>query len=61
LVPQTFVMPLADFAKIAPTFNSGTLKTIRLLFDKTVAATVVVSDIGWSQKIDPAFLAAPLP
>ncbi|MEO8624056.1 MAG: MFS transporter [bacterium] len=61
LVPQTFVMPLADFAKIAPTFNSGTLKTIRLVFDKTAAATVVVSDIGWSQKIDPAFLAAPLP
>jgi dienelactone hydrolase len=61
LVPQTFVMPLADFAKIAPEFNAGTLRTIRLLFDKTVAATVVVSDIGWSQKIDPAFVAAPLP
>ena len=61
LVPQTFVMPLADFAKVAPEFNAGTLKVIRLLFDKTVAATVVVSDIGLSTHIDPAFLASPLP
>ncbi|MDB4915303.1 MAG: hypothetical protein JWM95_2947 [Gemmatimonadetes bacterium] len=61
LVPQTFVMPLADFAKASPAFDAGRLKTIRLLFDKTVAATVVVSDIGISTKIDPAFLASPLP
>jgi dienelactone hydrolase len=61
LVPQTFVMPLADFAKIAPMFDAGTLRTIRLLFDKTIAATVVVSDLGLSTKIDPAFLASPLP
>ncbi|MEO8337760.1 MAG: hypothetical protein ABI664_22480, partial [bacterium] len=61
LVPQTYVLPLADFAKIAPQFDAGRLTTIRLLFDKTTAATVVVSDIGLSTKIDPAFLASPLP
>ena len=61
LVPQTFVMPLADFARVAPAFNAGQLRTIRLVFDRTAAATVVVSDIGLSTKIDPAFLAAPLP
>jgi dienelactone hydrolase len=61
LVPQTFVMPLADFAKSAPDFNAGQLRTIRLLFDKTVAGTVVVSDIGLSTTIDPAFLATPVP
>ncbi|MEP6729123.1 MAG: MFS transporter [bacterium] len=61
LVPQTFVMPLADFAKVAPQFDAGRLTTIRLLFDKTQAATVVVSDIGLSTTIDPAFLASPLP
>ena len=61
LVPQTFVMPLADFARTAPAFNAGQLRTIRLLFDRTAAATVVVSDIGLSTKIDPAFLASPLP
>ncbi len=61
LVPQTFVMPLADFYAVSPQFDSGQLKTIRLLFDKTVAGTVVVSDIGLSTKIDPAFLANPVP
>jgi len=61
LVPQTFVLPLADFTKIAPQFDAGRITTIRLLFDKTSAATVVVSDIGLSTKIDPAFLASPLP
>jgi len=61
LVPQTFVMPLADFAKVAPQFDAARLTTVRLLFDKTNAATVVVSDIGLSPKIDPAFLASPLP
>ena len=61
LVQQTFVMPLADFARAAADFNAGQLKTIRLLFDRTSAATVVVSDIGLSTKIDPAFLASPLP
>ncbi len=61
LVPQTYVLPLADFVKIAPQFDPGRLTTIRLLFDKTSAATVVVSDIGLSTKIDPAFLASPLP
>lgn len=57
LVQQTFVMPLADFAKASPDFDPSKLKTIRLLFDKTVAGTVVVSDIGISPKIDPAYLA----
>ena len=61
LIPQTFVLPLADFYKASPAFDAGALKTIRLLFDKTIAATVVVSDIGLSTKIDAAFLASPLP
>ncbi len=56
LVQQTFVMPLADFAKSSPEFDPAKLKTIRLLFDKTVAGTVVVSDIGLSARIDPAYL-----
>jgi hypothetical protein len=61
LVQQTFVIPLADFAKTSATFDPTKLKTIRLLFDKTVSGTVVVSDIGLSAKIDPAFLAGSLP
>ena len=54
-------MPLADFAKASPDFDPTHLRSIRLLFDKTVAGTVVVSDIGISAKIDPAFLAGALP
>lgn len=61
LVQQTFVLPVGEFAKTSPTFDPTQLKTIRLLFDKTVAGTVVVSDIGLSPKIDPAFLAKSIP
>ena len=60
LVPQTFVMPLADFARSSPQFEPGKLKTIRLVFDRTVAGTVVVEDIGLSTPTDPAFLTAPV-
>lgn len=61
LVPQTFIMPLADFRRNASAFDATRLRVIRLLFDRTIAATVVVSDIGLSTTIDPAFLAAPVP
>ena len=61
LVPQTFVMPLADFYAASPQFNAGQLKTIRLVFDKTIAGTVVVSNVGLSTRMDPAFLANPVP
>jgi dienelactone hydrolase len=61
LVPQTFVLPLADFAAASPTFAPRQLKSIRLVFDRTPAATVVVSDVGLSSTIDPAFLAGPVP
>jgi dienelactone hydrolase len=61
LVPQTFVLPLADFAKASPQFDPSKLKSLRLVFDKTIAGTVVVSDIGISPKIDPAYLARELP
>jgi dienelactone hydrolase len=48
LIPQTFLLPLADFAQAAPEFNPRTLATVRLLFDKTVAGTVVVEHVGIS-------------
>lgn len=61
LVPQTFVLPLADFYAAVPAFNAGQFRTMRLLFDKTVAGTVVVSNVGLSTRIDPAFLVNPVP
>jgi hypothetical protein len=61
LIPQTFVLPLADFVASAPQFTPARLRTIRLVFDRSVAGTVVVTDIGVSTPTDPAFLAAPVP
>ena len=60
LIPQTFVMPIADFAKAAPDFDPRRLAMIRIVFDLTEAGTVVVEHIGLSTPADPAFLAAPV-
>jgi hypothetical protein len=59
LVAQTFVMPVAEFARTAPEFDPRQIATIRLLFDRTEAGTVVVERVGVSTPKDPAFLAAP--
>ena len=56
LIPQTFVMPVADFAKSTPSFQPARLREIRLVFDRSVAGTVVVTDIGISRPTDPGFL-----
>jgi len=61
LIPQTFVMPVADFAAASPSFDPRQVATIRLVFDKTEAGTVVVQHVGVSTPTDRAFLAAPLP
>jgi len=61
LIPQTFVLPVADFAAAASTFDPRQVATIRLVFDKTEAGTVVVQHVGVSTPADPAFLAAPVP
>ncbi len=61
LVPQTFVLPLDEFAKAAPDFIPASLTSIRLVFDKTIAGTVIVTDVGVSTPVDPAFLAARWP
>jgi hypothetical protein len=60
LVLQTYVMPLAEFAKASPQFAPDKLRKIRLVFDRSVAGTVIVDDIGVSA-IDPAFLAQSRP
>jgi len=55
IVLQTYVVPLADLLRAQPRFDASRLKTIRLVFDRTVAGTVVLSDIGVS-KIDRGFM-----
>jgi len=49
------VIPLSDFADADAGFDAGQLSSIRLLFDRTKAGTVVVTDIGLSN-LDPSFL-----
>lgn len=55
LVPQSYVIPLADFRAADPHFDPAHLATIRLVFDGTRAGTVMLTDVGLSN-ISPAFL-----
>jgi hypothetical protein len=56
LVLQTYVFPLAEFAQASPQFDPTRLRSVRLVFDRLVAGTVVVDDIGVSATAGP-FLA----
>jgi dienelactone hydrolase len=60
LIPQTFVLPLADFAQAAPSFDPRQLAAIRLVFDRTEAGTIILEHVGLSTPADPAFLASPV-
>ena len=46
LVPQTFVMPVQDFAAAAPGFDAGAVKSVRLKFDRTEKGTVILTSLG---------------
>jgi hypothetical protein len=48
LVLQTYVLPFADFVAATPSFDPTLLQTIRLVFDRTPAGTVVLDDVGFS-------------
>jgi len=55
-VLQTFTIPLADARSQDARFDPARLVSVGLVFDRTVAGTVMVSDIGLSN-LRPAFLA----
>jgi len=59
-VPQTFVLPLADFATSTPDFKPERLKSIRLRFDRTFAGTIILDDVGINPAIDPKYVAVPV-
>ena len=46
LVPQTFVLPLADFAAATPGFDASTVRAVRLRFDRTEKGTIVLTGLG---------------
>lgn len=45
-VLQTFAIPLSDFAQANPAFDPGMLKQIRLRFDRTQTAVILLDDVG---------------
>lgn len=57
---QHFSIPLSDFALANPAFDPETLRSVRLVFDRAQAGTVVIDDIGLS-RMHPAFLEARIP
>ena len=48
LVLQTYVLPVNDFVRSAPGFDPTRLKSIRLVFDRLTAGTIVMDDVGIS-------------
>lgn len=60
LVLQTYVMPITEFTRTSTQFDPARLRAIRLVFDRLVAGTVVVDDIGISSSAA-AFEEAPPP
>ncbi len=58
MVPQTYVIPMRDFSAVTADFDPGRLKSIRLVFDRTVAGTVILESVGLSTPTDAAFLAS---
>ena len=62
LVLQSYSITLSDFVDKNSTFDPGSIRKVKLIFDQTRAGTVVVDDIGFS-KMGPEFFqsAAPIP
>jgi hypothetical protein len=56
IVLQTYSLPLADFRAAAPALDVRRIRSIRFLFDRAVAGTIIVDDIGFAA-LDPAYLA----
>ncbi len=60
LVLQSYSIPLVDFWEGSPTLDLGALRSVRLVFDRSPAGTVVVDDIGFSD-LEPGYLTARVP
>jgi hypothetical protein len=56
IVLQTYSLPLADFTAAETALDVRRLRTVRFLFDRAVAGTIIVDDIGFAA-LDPAYLA----
>jgi hypothetical protein len=57
LVLQTYVVPMADFVRAEPRFDASRLTAVRFVFDRTIAGTVIIDDVGFSA-MNPSFYSA---
>lgn len=48
IVLQTYAIPLADFARATPGFDPARITHVRWRFDRTVAGTIILDNIGFS-------------
>lgn len=48
IVMQTYVVPLADFARANPSLNIDRIASVRWTFDRTDAGTVYLDNVGFS-------------
>lgn len=55
IVLQTYSLPLTDFLAAEPALDVRRIRSIRFLFDRAVAGTIIVDDIGFAA-LDPAYL-----
>lgn len=49
---QSVEMPLEDFAAANPQFDAKKLKTVRLIFDRTPASELLISQIGFERNVE---------
>ena len=47
IVLQSYSIPLGDFRREAPRLDPRTIRTVRFLFDRATAGTVIIDDIGF--------------
>jgi hypothetical protein len=57
MVLQTYSIPFADFARAESTLDLDHVRSVRFLFDRTPAGTIVLDNIGFS-RMSPEFLIA---
>ena len=60
LLLQSYSIPLADFVEAAPGLQLDELRSVGLVFDRTVAGEVVLDDVGFA-RMDPAYTAVRMP
>jgi hypothetical protein len=50
MVLQSYSIPLTDLQAVAPGFDVTRIGSVRFLFDRAPAGTVIIDDIGFSRR-----------